>query len=480
MKAAPLFIFIVVIILALKTSASKFTLSQLLKENKAGTLRAGVSKLDATLPIGTPLAGYNHGDRRVKYWPIPSRTRYTYWMMPSQGILDISWAKALVIDNGIEKVCFVSVDAIGADGGLIEAAYHKAVARGFAIKRDNVIISASHTHSGPGGVSRERIWEIAPATDLFNQELLDMYSDYVSTAMVTAENTLQPVKIALGQDLLKTVTENRRAGESPYLKKTDIDPYLSIIKIDTLEGVPLATVWNFAIHGTCYGTSNMKFSSDVMGGASRYIEQMVGGVALFVNADAGDIAPTGQACSGKPDFAGGLTIAQTVKQIRDSLTTTTDVEIQAFSQHVDFGKTNMNLTFARVANCSKGGPLDICGICKFLNCDLNLHLGSEWVENRPRFTAIRFTLNGKSNVIVTMPGEALHDLGIEIRSDTTKLGFDKTFLFGYSNNHMGYFATPREYDVGGYESELTFWGEQTAEKVRNGCLTVARKVVKTT
>jgi len=296
--------------------------------------------------------------------------------------------------------------------------------------------------------------------------------------MITAENTLQPVKMAMGQDLLKTVTENRRAGESPYLKKTDIDPYLSVIRVDALDGTPLATLWNFAIHGTCYGPDNMKFSSDIMGVASRYIEQISGGVALFVNADAGDIRPTGAACNNKPDFLGGPMIAQAVKQIRDSLTTTTDVEIKVFSQITDFGKTNMNLTLARVANCTKGGPINICSICAFLNCDLNLHLGSSWIENQPRFTAIRFTLNGKNNVIVSIPGEALHDLGIEIRTDTTKLGFDKTFLFGYSNNHMGYFATPREYDVGGYESELTFWGEQTAEKVRKGVFDVASKVVK--
>jgi len=37
---------------------------------------------------------------------------------------------------------------------------------------------------------------------------------------------------------------------------------------------------------------------------------------------------------------------------------------------------------------------------------------------------------------------------------------------------MGYFATPNEYDIGGYESQLTFWGIGTAEKVRQGCYSV--------
>ena len=49
-------------------------------------------------------------------------------------------------------------------------------------------------------------------------------------------------------------------------------------------------------------------------------------------------------------------------------------------------------------------------------------------------------------------------------------------FYRYSNNHMGYFATEREYDVGGYESLLTFWGVDTAERIRTNCTLVAKKV----
>ena len=48
--------------------------------------------------------------------------------------------------------------------------------------------------------------------------------------------------------------------------------------------------------------------------------------------------------------------------------------------------------------------------------------------------------------------------------------------FHAANSHMGYFCTPNEYDVGGYESQLTFWGIYTAEKVRAGCFYVASAV----
>jgi len=85
-------------------------------------------------------------------------------------------------------------------------------------------------------------------------------------------------------------------------------------------------------------------------------------------------------------------------------------------------------------------------------------------------------MGGKITLLVTLPGEPLLELGWEVYNDTLKMGFDTTFLCGYSNNHMGYFATPNEYDLGGYESQMTFWGRDTSEKIRAGCKHVATQI----
>lgn len=67
--------------------------------------------------------------------------------------------------------------------------------------------------------------------------------------------------------------------------------------------------------------------------------------------------------------------------------------------------SDLNLTLERVGtDCDHGGPLDICAICKVLHCDANLHLGSDWIENRPRLTAIRWDIAGRKQVMVTLPG----------------------------------------------------------------------------
>lgn len=135
------------------------------------------------------------------------------------------------------------------------------------------------------------------------------------------------------------------------------------------------------------------------------------------------------------------------------------------SLDVPFGPLILNATLARFNNCSSGGPLDICTLCRVLDCTVNGHLESAWVENTPTFTAVRISHpDGRTTGFVTCPGEALVELGSQVRADMAALGFTETFFSGYSNNHMGYFATSNEYDVGGYESQVSK-GERRSEWV---------------
>jgi len=56
---------------------------------------------------------------------------------------------------------------------------------------------------------------------------------------------------------------------------------------------------------------------------------------------------------------------------RNDLTMSNNVDIKATAQVVPFGRTNLNLTLARVENCTKGGPLDICSICEVVSSIVN-------------------------------------------------------------------------------------------------------------
>ena len=57
-------------------------------------------------------------------------------------------------------------------------------------------------------------------------------------------------------------------------------------------------------------------------------------------------------------------IASEVEKIRSSIVTSQNATLQSYATVVPFGETNLNLTLSRVANCTHGGPIDICSICE--------------------------------------------------------------------------------------------------------------------
>lgn len=297
---------------------------------------------------------------------------------------------------------------------------------------ENVAIFGSHSHSGPGAISPALLWELAPAMDLLVESVRQEMVAALATALLNAERALQPAVLGVGTGLLTGVTVNRRAGTSPFLKRDSIDPHLGVLRIDRMDGTPIATLHNFALHGVCWGPEQLLSSADIMGGTNDHIERLVGGVSLFVNGDAGDIDPGPGMCDGKPNYKGSPIIAARVKQIRDAVKPSSQVALAASSQKIDFGPTNLNITLQRWANCTRGGPLDICGLCSAIQCRLNPHLGREWIETTPTFSAFRFTVDHAHTVLVTMPGEPLSTLGFEVRDDMARLGFNVTLLGGYA------------------------------------------------
>ncbi|HTD79052.1 MAG TPA: neutral/alkaline non-lysosomal ceramidase N-terminal domain-containing protein, partial [Chloroflexota bacterium] len=95
-------------------------------------LHAGAAEVDITPPTGYYTDGWATNDRAVGTW-----TRL--------------YARALVLQAGGHKVALVTVDLVGATGGLVKEAAALVKDRGFS--ESNVLVSGTHTHSGTGQYS---------------------------------------------------------------------------------------------------------------------------------------------------------------------------------------------------------------------------------------------------------------------------------------------------------------------------------------
>jgi hypothetical protein len=70
-----------------------------------------------------------------------------------------------------------------------------------------------------------------------------------------------------------------------------IDPSVGVIRIDDLDGNPIATVFRYSCHPVTIGPRSAVASADYPGAARRVIEQSLGGLALFLQGCGGNINP---------------------------------------------------------------------------------------------------------------------------------------------------------------------------------------------
>lgn len=428
-------------------------------------LRAGVASVALNLAPATPLAGYGSMARRLIPPDPKPNNGYTFFK-PATGAIDPLHAKALVLANDTGKVGFLTVDAVGILGDLVDRIHAKAVSLGSTLKRGELVVSASHTHSGPGSLTALRFWELA-GSDLLHAPLRDAFVAKCAEALATAEANLQPAKLGLGSSALPNVTTNRRAGVSPAITPGMVDEELGVIRVDRANGAPLAVVWNFAVHGTAYEDVNLKFSADVMGATSTLVETSLGVPALFANGAEGDAAPAGTGAAGITVLA--PLIAQKIVTIHTGITSQSAVTLKTASEVVPFGKATLDLSLNRLAAGSTG--LNIPTLLG-TNPAIPIKMGPGWFENNYRFQALRIN----DTVIVPVPGEPIFFVGQAMKAESLALGFSRVLIFGLSNGHMAYITNEAEYNIGGYEGIATFFGPKTAEKVQAAAMTQILKV----
>jgi neutral ceramidase len=420
-------------------------------------LRAGAAKVDLAPPIGVPLAGY--GNRRASSIDLDPGNLVTMFK-PSTGQRDPVYARALVLDDGKQRIALVSLDTIGVIGDIVQRIVSEANKLGSTIKEEQLLIFGSHTHSGPGAVTELRFWQLA-AVDLLVPQVRDALAQKAAQALVAAEKALEPATLGTGSQDLFGATKNRRVGTSPTDTEDSIDPGLGVVRVDRMNGEPLALVWNFAIHGTAFSGSNMQISADVMGAVSAYLEQKLSVPALFANGAEGDIKPVHGGEAGLAML--GPMIGDKALAVRSSIVPSGVVELDTSSAMIDFGDAEIRLD----ASATAGGDIDLKALSALFgwNPSATQKLGSDMVDHVFRIQAVRLN----KTVIASVPGEAIHALGLEIKSAGKALGFDHTFVFGLANGHMSYVTNEVEFNAGGYESTASFFGPQAGAKLVQSC-----------
>lgn len=230
-----------------------------------GHLRAGAARVDITPPVNPaypPSGKYEH---------------------------EHLYVRAIVLDNGLSRAALLNADF----GNMPEDVWtnaSKQLAEELKCPVENIIMSATHTHSGvPAGPPPAGPPPPPPSARLV-AAMLD--------AVRQAKEKLQPVLVGFGtgfsylnanRDVVSDKTH--RWTQAPNLNAAS-DKTVAVVSFTTPAGDPVAAYVNYAMHAI-NGYQVGITSADFPGAASRYVEQAFDDkmVMVFTQGASGDQNP---------------------------------------------------------------------------------------------------------------------------------------------------------------------------------------------
>jgi neutral ceramidase len=217
------------------------------------------------------------------------------------------FSRAFVIADASNRTrfAFVSIDAcMGSQSIKLEVLKKLQSIYGTLYTAENVAISGTHTHSGPGGYLQYLLFDITSVG--FVRESLDVIVDGIVMSIQMAHDQLQPGDIFFNNGTLLEANINR--SPSAYQYNTDKDHYeynvdkqFVLLKLVSKSGKGIGMINWFAVHGTSMNNTNGLISGDNKGYAEFLMEQYMNGngsipgqgpfVAAFAQSNLGDVSP---------------------------------------------------------------------------------------------------------------------------------------------------------------------------------------------
>ena len=409
-------------------------------ERCAECVTAGAASVTVRVPPGAPLAGYGGMKRRLAFPDVFDRYAHAFWFKPSIGERDPLTTRALVLEAGATRLAWVTLDLVAVDGTFVRAVEDE-LARVGAPKA-TLMVSASHTHSGPGAFMDSALMGLA-ALDRFDPAVRDALVASAVAAIREAERTRAPALAAATSVPAPPVTASR-LGKA-------LDPEIVVLKLTTIDGAPLALVWNFAIHGTMLSAGNLRLSGDVMGVASARLEQKLGAPALFVNGAVGDVSPAHHGERAMIETAGALAAA-----VEAGWTHARPVPV-----------TNLRVSERTVSLPSPAVSLRRC-FGSWVPGFFAVPLGCAM----PRAVSLVAAALGDT-AWVTFPGELQTALGQAIKREA-HVHFASVFIAGLSNDYLGYFTTREDTRGATYIACATIYGHAAGRCLADAAIDVLR------
>jgi len=417
---------------------------------QAADLAAGVAVVDITPPVGYRMSGY-------------------FYERLSTGTHDPLHAKALVLRQGSERAAFVFCDLIGVPVEVTSRA-RREVFEKTGIPATNILIAATHSHTGPlyFDALRKHFHDLAVAKyGRDPQEPVDYAAELVPRivqAVSEADRAARPVRLAAGVAKQAGLAFNRRyhmkdgsVRFNPGPQNPDVvrpagptDPQVGIVLARDAEGGNArAALVNFALHLDT--TSGTEYSADYPYYVERALRASLGKefVLLFGTGTCGDINHVDLAKKDRPRAEDlGQALADTVRAKVPTLRTILEPALAVRREIVDVPLQRPSaeqLARARRDIHKVGTPelgfLEQVDAYKILSLDLR---GGHSIPLEVQVLRL-----DRDTAVVGMPGEVFVELGLAIKRASP---FATTLVIELCQDSPEYVPTKKAFAEGSYET----------------------------
>jgi hypothetical protein len=452
----PGFIFLVSLLLVVHSKEVQG--QQTVKEEipKIQAFRAGAAMSSITPKIGTSING-GFQDRIALH------------------VHDDTHARSVVLDDGVTKLAIVTLDVCMAYRETIDKA--KLRAHEFtAIPVENMLISATHTHSGGTACS---VFQSDP-----DPAYLAFLEERTADAIIRAHNNLEPAKIGWGFGHEPTQVFNRRwkmkpgtilsnpfGGEdqvkmNPGIGNPDllepagpIDPDVPVVAIQSTEGKPIALMANYSLHYVG-GTGKGEISADYFGMFAEKITQMIGAdrqdpsfLAMMSNGSSGDINNInfgGETPAPLPAYAKMEMVANTLAseafKVYQNIQYKDWVPLAVAQKEITLGvrkpQAEEMLRAKKIMSEAKGPNM--------VSMEEIYARETVLMNDFPDQKSLILQAFQVGDLAITaIPCEVFAEIGLEIKK---KSPFNQTINVSLANGYNGYLPTPKHHEMGGYET----------------------------
>lgn len=437
------------------------------QQNSAGEkiFRAGAATSNVTPPLGELIVG-------------------NYETPPATHVHDELHARCLVLDDGTTKLVFAIVDNVGIDRRVFDEA-KKLITGRLGIPRENMLMSATHTHSATsaGGLDEKRRgWNEGDPLDEYQTFLVRRIADGVQIAF----NNLEPARIAMGVGSLPKHLFNRRwimktPKVNPYGVRDQVvmnpgvghpdlvepagptDPQVWFISVQSTTGRPIALLANYSLHYVG-GVPNGHISADYFAVFAGRIQELlkadrsdtpfVGILTNGTSADVNNINFRGPAEKHAPyakmkNVAHDL--ADEVLRVHKALKFADWVPLRAAQSPLTLKVRRATPEMIKKARevLTRPDTVKMIHPLEKIYANRLLQMEEEWPDQvEILLQALRIGDVG----ISAIPFETFTETGLELRA---KSPFKTSFTISLANGSYGYLPTPEQHAMGGYETWIT-------------------------